>query len=159
MSHSGSRSKRWLASLSGILVFFLIGFAWSTYRAQTRNTPPSTFQQQAQQLLNDPIHFATNKFKGGIGAALSIDPTTSIVRVSHVIDESPAQAAGLQIDDVILEVNGQPTQGKQLIQVVDMIRGWTIADVHLLVSRSGTNLTCEVSRASWTKLKQLGNLQ
>ena len=45
--------------------------------------------------MHDPVHFATNRFKGGIGAALVIDPETSLAQVSSVIEGSPAEAAGL----------------------------------------------------------------
>ena len=109
--------------------------------------------------MHDPVHFATNRFKGGIGAALVIDPETSIAKVSSVIEGSPAEAAGLKADDLLLEVNGEPTSGKTLGAVVDMIRGWTVADVNILVRRDGTNVTCEVSRTSWNKRRELGNFR
>jgi C-terminal processing protease CtpA/Prc len=119
----------------------------------------STLQNNARQFIADPIQFATNRFKGGIGAALIMDSTNSLPRVNGIIPGSPAEAGGLRAKDLILEIDGTPTKGLTLIQTVEKIRGWTVAGVDLLVERDGTNLTLRISRASWDKLKNLGTFQ
>jgi len=155
---SSTNARRSLVFLALVALFLAAALVWMT--ARDRKSAASTpLQNAARELMQDPVHFATNRFKGGIGAALAIDPTTSIPKVSSVIAGSPAEAAGLKANDFLLEVNGEPTSGKTLGAVVDMIRGWTVADVNILVRRDGTNVACEVSRTSWNKLRELGNFR
>ena len=155
---SSSNARRSLVFLALIALILTAAFVWMTARDR-KNAPSTPLQNAARELIQDPLEFATNRFKGGIGAALAIDTTTSTPKVIAVISSSPAEAAGLRTNDLLLEVNGEPTSGKTLGAVVDMIRGWTVADVKILVLRDGTNLTCEVSRTSWNKLRELGNFR
>jgi hypothetical protein len=152
---SSTNARRSLIFLALVMVFLTAALVWMANRDR-QAARPSPLQNAARELIQDPLHFATNRFKGGIGAALMIDPATSIPKVSLVIEGSPAEAAGLKADDFLLEVNGEATAGKNLGTVVDMIRGWTVADVKILVRRDETNVMCEVSRTSWNKLRELG---
>ncbi len=152
---SSLNARRSLVFLALVMMLLTAALVWMANRDR-RAARSSPLQNAARELIQDPLHFATNRFKGGIGAALMIDPATSIPKVSLVIEGSPAEAAGLKANDLFLEVNGEPTAGKKLGAVVDMVRGWTVADVKILVRRDGTNVTCEVSRTSWNKLLKPG---
>ena len=67
----------------------------------------------------------------GIGATVnSIDGAIIIVRPFR---GSPAQQSGIRAGDVILEVNGESTEGWSLEQAVAVIRGPKGTDVELLV--------------------------
>lgn len=57
--------------------------------------------------------------------------------VQSVIDQTPAFEAGLKSGDVILEVDGEPTQGKSLDEVASMIRGDEGTQVTLKIGREG----------------------
>jgi len=153
-----TNARRSLVFLALITLLLTAALLWQAARDR-ESAPPTSLQNAARELVHDPLQFATNRFKGGIGASLMIDPATSIPKVNSVIAGSPAEAAGLKANDFLLEVNGEPTSGKTLPAVVDMIRGWTVADVKLLVRRDNTNLTCEVSRTSWNKLRELGKFR
>jgi len=115
-------------------------------------------QRTAREILADPVRYATNRFTGGIGAALTMDPATALPRINGVITGSPAEAAGLMKNDLLLEVNHTSMKGKTLVQAVDLVRGLTVANVDILLQRNGTNLHCQVSRTSWTALRKLGNM-
>ncbi len=71
----------------------------------------------------------------GIGAYVGMDNTTGYPRVSGVIPGSPAEAAELQVDDIIYEVDKESTQGLELQQVVSMIKGEKGTTVHLTLLR------------------------
>lgn len=139
--------------LAGALALTLL-LASAAYLIRRPDNNHSRLQNNARQFIADPIQFATNRFKGGIGAALSIN-SNSIPQIIDVIKGSPAQAAGLRAADLIIAIDGTPTKGLTLMQTVEKIRGWTVAGVDLTVERSGTNLNLRVSRASWDKLNHL----
>jgi len=149
--------RLWLAA--ALAAILLLAAAAYFFRPSPKPVQNPTFKDEARQFIADPIQFATNRFKGGIGAALMLDPTNSLPRVNGVLQGSPAEVAGLRAKDLILEIDGMPTEGITLVQTVEKIRGWTVAGVDLLVERDGTNLTLRISRASWDKLKNLGNFQ
>ena len=85
----------------------------------------------------------------GIGAYVSLDNTIGYPRVSGVIPGTPAESAGLAIDDIIYEVDKTSTQGLTLEEVVKMIKGEEGTFVHLTLIRgtNSDNLELDVTRA------------
>lgn len=85
----------------------------------------------------------------GIGAYVSLDSTIGMPRISGVIPGTPAESAGLAIDDIIYEVDKNSTQGLTLEEVVNMIKGEEGTFVHLtLVRGTATDyLEIDVTRA------------
>lgn len=73
----------------------------------------------------------------GIGAYIAMDPETEICRITEVMDDSPAEAAGLQDLDYIYMVDGVSTQGLESSEVVNMIKGEEGTIVHLTIIRDG----------------------
>ncbi len=73
---------------------------------------------------------------GGIGAFVTMNEQGQLVIVSP-IDDTPAARAGLQADDIILEVDGQPLTGKDLNEAVSLIRGPVGTQVTLTILRPG----------------------
>lgn len=164
MSPTGESVRRSMPVLRVVLAvavsLSLLAVSWkivSTRRAS--QIQPSALQLTANELLADPVRFVTNRFTGGIGAAIMIDSTSGMPAVGSVIAGSPAEAAGLKSKDLLLEIGNESTKGKTLVQVVEMIRGLTVAKVNILVQRDGTNLNCVVSRTSWKTIRKLGNIQ
>jgi carboxyl-terminal processing protease len=69
-----------------------------------------------------------------VGIGVRIDPTDEgLPRVVDVFDGSPAEAAGMQVDDVILEVDGRSTAGKTIGEVAEWVRGEAGTTVKLMV--------------------------
>jgi membrane-associated protease RseP (regulator of RpoE activity) len=104
----------WLAA--ALAITFLLASAAYLFRRPDNNN--SRLQNNARQFIADPIQFATNRFKGGIGAALSIN-SNSIPQIHNVIKGSPAEAAGLRAADLIIAIDGTPTKGLTLMQTVE----------------------------------------
>jgi|GEM_PF-1762249 Periplasmic protease len=72
---------------------------------------------------------------GGIGAVLDKDETTQAIVVAGVLPGLAADRAGLQQNDIIAEVDGSSVYGKDLRDVVDLIRGPVGSRVELTIVR------------------------
>lgn len=85
----------------------------------------------------------------GIGAYLSIDPTTTLARISGVIPGTPAEEAGLRENDIIYMVDGESVQGMELTEIVSRVKGEENTTVHLTIVREGETdyLEMDVTRA------------
>ncbi|OGY44660.1 MAG: hypothetical protein A3B89_04225 [Candidatus Buchananbacteria bacterium RIFCSPHIGHO2_02_FULL_40_13] len=82
------------------------------------------------------------KFEG-IGAEIGI--RNNILAVIAPLDNSPAIKAGLQPKDLILEINGNETEGMSLSKAVSLIRGKSGTEVVLTVYRDGLAKPQEIS--------------
>ncbi len=72
---------------------------------------------------------------GGIGVRISVEDDQ--VRVISVMHYTPAERMGLKTDDVIIEINGEPTIGLNQQQVVERLRGPVDSKVDITVKRAG----------------------
>jgi carboxyl-terminal processing protease len=70
---------------------------------------------------------------------IGIRPRRPGVTVAEVFPDSPAEAAGMLAGDQIIAVDGEPTDGKSLEQVAQLIRGPEGAPVQLDVERPRTS--------------------
>lgn len=100
----------------------------------------------------DEIKEVSSSLEGtfeGIGAYLSMDTQYNLPKISGVFEDSPAQKAGLKVDDIIVKVDGEDTTGKTLDEVVSKVRGEEGTTVTLTVFRQGESdyLDIEVTRA------------
>ncbi len=68
----------------------------------------------------------------GIGASVTVQNGRIVM---FPMENSPALKAGLQVGDMVLEVNGEPVEGKSLQEVVEQVRGPANTKVTLLVER------------------------
>lgn len=59
----------------------------------------------------------------GIGAVVSQDPDTKEAKVNEVYEGSPAEKAGVKVDDIIKTVDGKDVSQNELSDIVDMIKG------------------------------------
>ena len=120
---------------------------------QAAGTRSSGFGQAVHAALTNPVEFARTRVTGGVGLMLRMEPGTGRPVVQGVGAGCPAEAAGLRVGDVILEVNGQDTSTQSLRQVVETMRGFTGARVVVTVSRTGvTNVSFVIRRTSWNTL-------
>ena len=79
----------------------------------------------------------------GIGAIVQIqndDPT-----ILAIMDGSPAQRAGLQAGDTILNVDGQPVKDIPIDEVVEQVKGPSGTKVALLIDREGEEESREIN--------------
>lgn len=81
-----------------------------------------------------------------VGIGVRIDPTDDgLPRVVDVFDGSPAEAAGIRVDDVILEVDGRSTTGKTIGEVAEWVRGEAGTTVKLTVRQGADGPKRELS--------------
>lgn len=86
----------------------------------------------------DPKDFAeeTSSIKGSLkGIGIQIAVKDGKLMVISPIEDSPAEKAGLQAEDEILEINGVSTKGITIDKAADKIRGEEGTTVTLLVKR------------------------
>ncbi|MCR5686594.1 MAG: S41 family peptidase [Lachnospiraceae bacterium] len=75
----------------------------------------------------------------GIGAYLTQDPETKVITVVRPIKDSPAEAAGMLADDIVVEVDGEDITGQDINLVVSKLRGPKGTEVSVGVMREGTD--------------------
>ena len=87
-----------------------------------------------ETLLQD-ITTQTRGSFGGVGMEVGL--RDGFVEVVTPLDDTPAKRAGLRAQDLITHIDGEPTQGKTLIESVRKIRGEIGTPVTLRILRKG----------------------
>lgn len=75
----------------------------------------------------------------GIGAYFTQDQSTMIIKVVRPIAGSPAEKAGIQANDILVEVDGEDIVGQDLNLIVSKIKGVAGTSVHLKFAREGVD--------------------
>ena len=85
---------------------------------------------------------------GGIGAYVSQNQSGQLV-ITRPFDGLPAAKAGLQANDVILDVNGASVEGQDFESAIELLRGEIGSKLTLTVYRPSTDqeFTVEITRA------------
>ncbi len=99
----------------------------------------------------------TGNIGGGIGVEIGI--RNDIPTVVRVLQGNPAEKAGIQINDIILKVNGENTQDKSLTDVTTSIRGEIDTTVKLTVSRNGEEKEFNITRAQVNNPSAYGDIK
>jgi len=85
---------------------------------------------------------------GGIG--VRFQPESEGMRVVHLVEDSPAWAAGLEPGDLIVDVNGESTAGMESVEFVQRMTGEEGTGVSFVIGWDGatgwTEEALEVSR-------------
>jgi len=80
---------------------------------------------------------------GGLGMEVTMED--GFVKVVSPIDDTPAARAGIQANDLIVELDGTPVKGLTLQQAVEKMRGPVNTGVRLKVMRKGLDKALEVT--------------
>lgn len=83
----------------------------------------------------------------GVGIQLSQDEETRELIVVSPIEDTPAFEAGVMARDVIVEIDGQSTEGMDVNQAVNLIRGPVNSEVTLTIRRGEELLDFNLTRA------------
>ena len=83
----------------------------------------------------------------GVGIQLAQDEETKELLVVAPIEDTPAAEAGILARDVIVEIDGQSTEGMDLNEAVSLIRGPVGSSVTLTVRRGDEDLEFSLQRA------------
>ncbi|MFN8635595.1 MAG: S41 family peptidase [Chloroflexota bacterium] len=84
----------------------------------------------------------------GIGVTLARMKPDDPPYIKEVFRDSPASSAGVKAGDQILGIDGTPTSGRSLIEVMSAIRGTQGTKVVLSVARGGPPLDVQVTRGT-----------
>jgi len=91
------------------------------------------------------------------GIGVNIYDNAGKIMVFSVIEDTPAQQAGLKPDDILLKVNNIDCSGKKINDVADLIRGEEGSTVELTIKRGDTTFTKDIERKE-IKIKSLQTL-
>jgi len=82
----------------------------------------------------------------GIGAYIGLDEKSDMPFISGVIEDAPAEKAGLRAGDIVYEVDGKSTYKMDLDKVVSLVKGSQGTKVKLSVVRDNKKIEVEVTR-------------
>ncbi len=82
----------------------------------------------------------------GIGITITVAHDGSGLQIMEVNPGSPAEEAGLQVDDVITAIEGQDASGMMTTDARNLVRGREGTQVELTIWRKGETLTLSVTR-------------
>ncbi|MEM9905699.1 MAG: carboxyl-terminal processing protease CtpC [Cyanobacteria bacterium P01_D01_bin.44] len=83
----------------------------------------------------------------GVGIQITQDEDTNEIVVVSPIEQTPAFEAGIRSGDMIRAIDGQPVEGIELNDVVNMIRGPVDSEVTLTLEREDESLDFNLIRA------------
>ncbi len=85
----------------------------------------------------------------GIGAEIQLndDKTVSIKRI---FDDSPAEKAGLKINDIFLKIDGKSMKGKNASEVANTLRSTKVSKSTLLIRRNSKEMEIDVTKENIT---------
>ena len=86
--------------------------------------------------------YLQGKFEG-IGAEVALNSDAKPVIIAP-LDQSPAAKAGIKTGDIILAVNGKPTDGMSLVEVVLNVRGPAGTSVTLTILHEGDTVPVDI---------------
>jgi carboxyl-terminal processing protease len=76
----------------------------------------------------------------GVGISIQVDDKTKLLDVNEVIPDGPAEKAGVQDGDTVLEIDGKTTKGLTTEQDAKLLRGEKGTTVHLTIERAGATI-------------------
>jgi len=83
----------------------------------------------------------------GIGAEVTIDPQVERIKIVTPLEDSPAWQAGVLAGDIVLEIDGESTEGMSLPEAVERLTGEKGTDVTIRVRHeSGELETITITR-------------
>ncbi|NLE40018.1 MAG: S41 family peptidase [Pirellulaceae bacterium] len=83
------------------------------------------------------FHESLDQEFGGLGIQVALPEDTKRLTVVSPLVDSPAHAAGILAGDVILKIDGRSTEGMELSDTVDLMRGKVGEPITLTIERHG----------------------
>ncbi|MEQ9670547.1 carboxyl-terminal processing protease CtpC [Coleofasciculus sp. G2-EDA-02] len=83
----------------------------------------------------------------GVGIQIAQDEETKKLMVISPIEDTPAFKAGILARDIILKIDGQSTEGMDVNDAVQLIRGKPGTDVTLTIQRDEEEIDYKITRA------------
>ena len=108
-----------------------LGDRWSYY------IPADEYAAYMEQMNNAYV---------GIGVTITVMEDNSGFEIMEVTPGSSAEEAGLQVGDIIVAIEGQPTSGLTTTEGRDLVRGDEGTKVKLTLDRAGKRIELDVER-------------
>lgn len=106
-SYIGETDNTAISDAASAAIITALGDKWSYYM-----TPE---EYQAYQM------YSANEY-AGIGVTIQLDEKSRGFRITSITAQSPAEKAGLAVDDIITAVDGESVSGKSLAEMQSLIR-------------------------------------
>ena len=104
----------------------------------TRFMDPQTFNDLQEKLDGE---------LSGVGIQLLQDQETNDISVVKLIEDAPAFDVGVRVNDVIIAIDGESTQGMDIDTAVTRIRGPVESSVRMTIRRDQQLIDFEIQRA------------
>lgn len=85
----------------------------------------------------------------GIGAEIKLNEDGT-VSISKTFDDSPAEKAGLKVNDVFISIDGKSTEGKNASEVASMLKSSTVKKAVVVIKRDGKEMTFNITKENIT---------
>jgi carboxyl-terminal processing protease len=85
----------------------------------------------------------------GIGAEIQLNEDKT-VSIKKIFAESPAEKAGLKVNDIFVSIDGKSTEGKNASEVASMLKSSTVKTATIVVKRDGKEKTFKVKKENIT---------
>lgn len=72
---------------------------------------------------------------GGLG--LEVDMDDGYIKIISPMDDTPADKAGIEAGDLIIQLNEQPVKGMSLSEAIELMRGEPGSEIKLTIAREG----------------------
>lgn len=83
----------------------------------------------------------------GVGIKFAVDTETGNFVAKEVVENSPAESAGVKAGDILLKVDGEEITGKTIDDAVSLVRGDNGTKVTLTFDRNGKTIEKTMTRA------------
>lgn len=108
-----------------------LGDRWSYY------IPAKEYQAYQEQMKNAYV---------GVGITISVQDTAQGIQVLEVVAGGPAETAGMQVNDLIVKVDGQSVAGMTTSEIKTLIQGEAGTVVQIDLLRENEEITLDVTR-------------
>lgn len=106
----------------------------------------SLLDTHSMYLSSEEYSQGFSTLEGFVGVGVGIEQTAGGVQISEVLRYSAAEEAGLQIGDLIVQIDGEDATGMTSTEVAEKLRGAEGTGVTLTVRRQGRNVTVTCTR-------------
>ncbi|MEA4972605.1 MAG: S41 family peptidase [Candidatus Metalachnospira sp.] len=84
----------------------------------------------------------------GIGIVISQDKESGNCKIREVLENSPAEKAGIKAGDILKAIDGVNVEGKSVIDISSLTKGQKGTKIKITVERNGTDLDFEAERSN-----------
>lgn len=85
----------------------------------------------------------------GIGAEIKLNEDKT-VSISKIFDDSPAEKAGLKVNDIFISIDGNSVEGKNATEVATMLKSSNVKNAVVVIKRNDKEMTFNITKENIT---------